>query len=135
MENYVETSMPIEISLPRGVVVPDTGVTSRKTEILLTASELEQVKKSLESGMKLIQTRLNRTKKPMKRCTTEIEGNTVLSAMSKAERCKPVQLYPLEVLDVELEAILYCLERSKNSKSKDVQQLIASLSAYFDYEG
>lgn len=135
MENYVETSMPIEISLPRGVVVPDTGVTSRKTEILLTASELEQVKKSLKSGMKLIQTRLNRTKKPMKRCTTEIEENTVLSAISKAERCKPIHLYPLEVLDVELEAILYCLERSKNSKSKDVQQLIASLSAYFDYEG
>lgn len=137
MENYVEiaTSMPIEISLPHGVVVPDTGVTTRKTEILLTASELEQVKKALESGMKLIQTRLNRTKKSMKRCTTTIEQNTVNSVLDKAERCKPVQVYPLEVLGVELEAIIYCLKRSRNSKSKDVQQLIASLSAYFDYEG
>lgn len=66
---------------------------------------------------------------------TEIEGNTVLSVLSKAEQCKPVQIYPLEVLGVELEAIVYCLERSKNSKSKNVQQLIASLYSYFDYEG
>lgn len=64
MENYVEieTSMPIEISLPRGVVVPDTGVTARKTELLLTASELEQVITALEHGKRLIRTRLNRTK-------------------------------------------------------------------------
>ena len=137
MENYVEieTSMPIEISLPRGVVVPDTGVTARKTELLLTASELEQVITALEHGKRLIRTRLNRTKKPMKCCTTEIEGNVISSVMEKTEHCKPVRLYPVEVLSAELEAIIYCLERSKNSKSKDVQQLIASLSAYFDYEG
>lgn len=137
MENYVEieTSMPIEISLPRGVVVPDTGVTARKAEILLTASELEQVRTALEHGKRLIQARLTRTKKPMKRCTTEIEGNVISSVMEKTEHCKPVQRYPLEVLGVELEAIIYCLERSKNSKSKEVQQLIAFLSAYFDYEG
>ena len=137
MGNYVEieTSMPIEISLPRGVVVTDTGVTARKAEILLTASELEQVRTALKHGKQLIQTRLIRTKKPMKRCTTEIKGNVISSVMEKTEHCKPVKLYPVEVLSTELEAIIYCLERSKNSKSKDMQQLIASLSAYFDYEG
>lgn len=137
MENYVEieTSMPIEISMPQGVIVPDTGTTVRKAEILLTSSELEQVRAALEHGKQLIQTRLTRTKKPMKRCTTEIEGNVISSVMEKTEHCKPVRLYPVEVLAAELEAIIYCLERSKNSKSKDVQQLIASLSAYYDYEG
>ena len=137
MGNYVEieTSMPIEISLPRGIVVPDTGITARKAEILLTASQLEQVRTALEHGKRLIQTRLTRTKKPMKRCTTEIEGNVISSVIEKTERCKPIQLYPVEVLAAELEAVIYCLERSKNSKSKDVQQLIASLYAYFDYEG
>lgn len=125
----------LEISLPQGVVVPDTGVTARKAEILLTASQLEQVRTALEHGKRLIQTRLNRTKKPMKRCTTEIEGNVISSVMEKTEHCKPVQLYLVAVLSTELEAIIYCLEHSKNSKSKDVQQLIASLSAYFDYEG
>ena len=71
----------------------------------------------------------------MKRCTTEIEGNVISSVIEKTERCKPIQLYPVEVLAAELEAIIYCLERSKNSKSKDVHRLIASLYAYFDYEG
>ena len=131
MENYVE----IETSMPQGVVVPDIGVTARKAEILLTAYQLEQIRTALEHGKQLIQTRLTRTKKPMKRCTTEIEGNVISSVMDKTEHCKPLQLYPVEVLAAELEAIIYCLERSKNSKSKNVQQLIASLSAYFDYEG
>ncbi len=135
MADYFETSIPIEISLPQGVIAPDNGVPAHKVKVQLTAAELDQVRTALEHGKRLIQTRLNRTKKPFKRCTTEIEGNTVLSVLSKAEQCKPVQIYPLEVLGVELEAIVYCLERSKNSKSKNVQQLIASLYSYFDYEG
>ncbi len=134
MENYVQSSMPIKITLPQGVIAPDNGVPAHKVKVQLTAAELEHVRTALEHGKQLIQTRLNRTKKPLKRCTTKIEGNTVLSVLSKAEQCKPVQIYQLEVLSVELEAIVYCLERSKNSKSKDVQLLIASLSAYFDYE-
>ena len=101
----------------------------------LTAAELEQVRTSLEHGKRLIQTRLTRTKKSTKQCITTIEQNAVNSVLDKAERCKPVKMYPLEVLGVELEAIIYCLEHSKNSKSKDVQQLIAFLSEYFDYEG
>lgn len=135
MENYVQSSMPIKITLPQGVIAPDNGVPAHNVKLHLTAAELEQVRTALEHGKRLIQTRLNRTKKPFKRCTTKIEGNTVLSVLSKAEQCKPVQIYPLEVLGVELEAIVYCLERSKNSKSKNVQQLIASLYSYFDYEG
>lgn len=129
MENY------FEISLPQGVIAPDNGVPACNVELLMTAAQLEQVRIALEHGKRLIRTRLIRTKKPMKRCTTEIEGNVISSVMEKTEHCKPVQLYPVEVLAAELEAIIYCLGRSKNSKSKDVQQLIASLSAYFDYEG
>lgn len=101
----------------------------------MTASQLEQVRTALKHGKRLIHTRLTRTKKPIKRCTTEIEGNVISFVMEKTEHCKPVKLYPVEVLAAELEAIIYCLGRSKNSKSKDVQQLIASLSTYFDYEG
>ena len=135
MENYVQASIPIEITLPQGIIAPDNGIPAHNVKLHLTAAELEHVRTALEHGKQLIQTRLTRTKKPMKRCTTEIEGNVISSVMEKTEHCKPVQLYPVEVLAAELEAIIYCLERSKNSKSKDVQQLIASLSAYFDYEG
>lgn len=134
MKEYFEASMPIEVTLPQGVIAPDSGVPAQNVEILLTASQLKLVKSALEHGKRLIRTRLNRTKKPLKRCTTEIEGNVISSVMEKTEHCKCVQRYPIEILDVELEAIIYCLEHSQNSKSKDVQQLIASLSAYFDYE-
>lgn len=136
MENYVEieTSMPIEISLPQGVVAPDNGVPAYNTKLYLTAAQLEQVRTALEHGKRLIQTRLNRTKKSTKRCTTTIERNVVNSVLDKTERCKPVQVYPLEVLGVELETIIYCLEHSKTSKGKNVQQLIDFLSEYFNYE-
>lgn len=129
--NYYETNLPLKISLPQGVVAPDNGVPTYNVKLPLTAAQLEQVKTALEHGQRLIQTRLTRAKKPMKRCTTEIEGNVISSVLDKAERSKPVQLYPLEVLDGELETIIYCLEHSKNSKSKEVQQLIAFLSQYF----
>lgn len=136
MKNYAEAETPklIEMSSPQGIIVPDIGVIAYKVEILLNASQLKLVKSALEHGKRLIQIRLARTKKPRKRCTTEIEGNVISSVMEKTELCKCVQRYPLEVLDVELEAIIYCLEHSQNSKSKDVQQLINALSAYFDYE-
>lgn len=134
MNNY-ETNLSIKKSLPQGVVAPDNGVPAYSVKLPLTAAELDQVKTALEHGRRLIQTRLTRTKKSMKQCITTIEQNAVNSVLDKAERCKPVQMYSLEVLGVELEAIIYCLEHSKNSKSKDVQQLIAFLSEYFDYEG
>lgn len=133
MNNY-ETNLSIKKSLPQGVVAPDNGVPVYSVKLPLTAAELEQVRTALEHGRRLIQTRLTRTKKSMKQCITTIEQNAVNSVLDKAERCKPVQMYPLEVLGVELEAIIYCLEHSKNSKSKDVQKLIAFLSEYFDYE-
>lgn len=134
MNNY-ETNLSIKKSLPQGVVAPDNGVPVYSVKLPLTAAELDQVKTTLEHGRRLIQARLTRTKKSMKQCITTIEQNAVNSVLDKAERCKPVQMYSLEVLGVELEAIIYCLEHSKNSKSKDVQQLIAFLSEYFDYEG
>lgn len=134
MNNY-ETNLSIKKSLPQGVVAPDNGVPAYSVKLPLTAAELEQVRTALEHGRRLIQTRLTRTKKSTKQCITTIEQNAVNSVLDKAERCKPVKMYPLEVLGVELEAIIYCLEHSKNSKSKDVQQLIAFLSEYFNYEG
>lgn len=77
MKNYVEAETPklIEMSSPQGIIVPDIGVIAYKVEILLNASQLKLVKSALEHGKRLIQIRLARTKRPRKRCTTEIEGN------------------------------------------------------------
>lgn len=130
--NYYETNLEVKISSPQGVIAPDSGVPAYNSQLPLTAAQLEQVKSALKHGKQLIQTRLNRTQKSTKQHTTVIEQNAVNSVLDKAERCKPVQLYTLEVLGVELEVIIYCLEHSKNSKSKEVQQLIAFLSQYFD---
>lgn len=132
--SYYETNLPIKISLPQGVVAPDNGIPAYNFNLLLTAAQIEQVKTALEHGQRLIQTRLARTKKSKNRFEATIEQNTVNSALDKAKRCKPVQRYSLEVLSVEVEAIIYCLEHSKNSKRKDVQQLIAILSEALECE-
>lgn len=132
--SYYETNLSLKISLPQGVVAPDNGVPEFNLKLPLTASQLEQIKTALEHGQRLIQTRHNRTKKSRERYTTTIEQNAAKSVLDKIERCKPEQVYCLETFGVELETIIYCLKRAKNSKSKDVQQLIAFLSEYFYFE-
>lgn len=125
------------ITYPQGLIVPGNGTTTVKTEILLTASELEQVRAAIEHGKHLIQIRLSRTKKSFKRYTTTIEQNTINSVLYKVEHSKPLQLYPVELLADETAAVIYCLEHTRNSKSKDVQQLIHTLNSYLtqDCEG
>lgn len=126
----------IKVAYHAGVIVPSSGTPSTKKEILLTASELKQVRAALEKGKKLVQTRLERTKKSFKRYSTTIEQNAINSALYKTDHCKPVQLYPVAMLEAETEAIIYGLEHIKNNKSKEAQQLISKLSSYiYECEG
>jgi|GEM_PF-4668534 len=133
--NDYKTNVSLEISLPKGLIAPDNGIPAQNIKLYLPVSELEQIKSALKDGERVIQTRLNNIKRDHYRCKAQIDENTVISVLNKVKRAKPEQVYSLEILEVELEAVIYCLKHSKNSKSKRIRATIDFLSSYFDCEG
>ena len=122
--NYTDT---IQIELPDNLSAPDHSGTVVKINLDLSRSELDQIKTALSNGRRTAEHRLERTKDIIKRHCTGTDINNINSAIYKTEKCKPQTVYPLELLSSELEAVLYCLEHSKGSKSKETQKLIAEL--------
>ncbi|MDE5576133.1 MAG: hypothetical protein K2J11_01925 [Oscillospiraceae bacterium] len=119
--------MPKELTLPQGDVSLDPDKPARKFIVHLTNADMEQVKKALTNRKKTVSTRLENLKRNSNRINTLFEFKILTSVLKKARRIKPVLSYPLEVFDFELQAVVYCLGRSK-SKSKDMKQLINWLS-------
>ena len=127
MKDFNLDNLPKEITLPQGVVSLDPTKPARKIIVHLTYSDLERVKKALTNREKAVSTRLDNLKRNYSRINALFERKILTSTLEKAGQVKPVQSYPLEVYDFELQAIVYCLGRSK-SKSKDMKQLINWLS-------
>ena len=101
--------------------------TVEKIIMHVEASELEQVKKALPHGKNILVAALNRTKAFHKRVASNVNINNINSVIYKVENCKSKKVYPITLLTSEAESLLYCLEHSKGSKSKETQKLIASL--------
>lgn len=127
MKNFNLDNLPKEMILPQGVISLDPAKPARKFIVHLIHADLEQVKKALKNREKAVSTRLDNLKRDSSRINTLFERKILTSTLEKAGQVKSVQTYPLEVYDFELQAIVYCLSRSK-SKSKDIKQLIDFLS-------
>lgn len=126
MDNYIQDN-EIQIEIPKNLLSPDFMGTVEKIIMYFEASELEQVKKALPHGKNILTAALNRTKAFHKRAASNININNINSVIHKVENCKPKKVYPITLLTSEAESLIYCLEHSKGSKSKEMQKLIAAL--------
>lgn len=117
------------ISFPEGLITSCGTEPEVNISLLLDKYELEQVRAALVNGRRKALAYLDRTKKPLKRIGRGIDINNIDMSLYKAEHCKPKSFYPLELHTSEVETLIYCLEHSGKSKSKDTQQLIAMLYA------
>lgn len=117
------------IKIPKGLLTQNRAETAVNISLLLSKKELEQVKTALSSGKRKALAYLDRTKEPYKKISRGVDINNIDLSLDKVEHCKPQSLYPLELLTTEVETLIYCLECSGKSKSKETEQLINSLYA------
>lgn len=129
--NYTDT---LQIELPDNLLVPDYGEPSIKFTLGLSRSELEQVKTALSNGRRTAEHRLGRTKDLVKRHCTGTDINNIDSVIYKADKCRPQTVYPLELHTSELEAVLYWLEHTKGSKSRERKELIKMIHTALNME-
>ena len=126
MDNYIQDN-EIQIEIPENLLSPDFMGTVENIGIMLDLSDMERVRTALMKGKQTALTHLKRTKAFHKRIGANININNIDSVIYKVDNCKPKKVYPVILLTSEAESLIYCLEHSKGSKSKETQKLIATL--------
>lgn len=124
----------IRIELRNDILTHNYEAPSVTFTLDLSRSELEQVKAAMSNARRTAEHRLERTKDVFKRHHTGTDINNIVSVIYKADKCRPQTVYPLELQTSELEAVLYWLEHTKGSKSRERKELIKTIHTALNME-